>query len=228
VAIANIVTGQSAALFSVPRDEDEFRKQITAYLREGYGLIVLDNVVDPLNSGQLCKLLTANVWAGPNSRKESDGSHPRALRSNGHWQPPPGRRGLAATLLLDPHGCWTQPRTANWLSARSQRSSRVTFLVQNASDHRRSVSCVSRNRFPLKPGSSKATAQPTGLRQHVCAGQGAWISRAVLRNRANAHDGSRGVPIFVGLPFRRILLPFWTGSFSAPIPCGKTRLSFSK
>ncbi len=61
--IALVATGRPAPLFSAPRDEDEFRKQITAYLREGVGVIVIDNVRDRLESGQLCKALTATVWA---------------------------------------------------------------------------------------------------------------------------------------------------------------------
>lgn len=60
---ALIATGRPAPLFSAPNDEDEFRKQITAYLREGVGVVVIDNVRDTLESSQLCKALTATVWA---------------------------------------------------------------------------------------------------------------------------------------------------------------------
>ena len=61
--VSIIATGRPATLFSAPRDEDEARKQITAYLREGVGVIVIDNVRERLESAQLAKALTAVTWA---------------------------------------------------------------------------------------------------------------------------------------------------------------------
>ncbi len=61
--VSLIATGRAATLFSAPRDEDEARKQITSYLREGVGVIVIDNVRDRLESAQLAKALTAVTWA---------------------------------------------------------------------------------------------------------------------------------------------------------------------
>ncbi len=61
--IAAIATGRGAALFSAPSEEEEFRKQITSYLKEGVGGIVIDNVCAPLASAQLSKALTADTWA---------------------------------------------------------------------------------------------------------------------------------------------------------------------
>jgi 5S rRNA maturation endonuclease (ribonuclease M5) len=61
--VSKIATGRDAALFSAPREEEEWRKQLTSYLREGIGVIVIDNVTGKLESGQLSKALTAETWA---------------------------------------------------------------------------------------------------------------------------------------------------------------------
>ena len=60
IAIAS--TGRPATLFSAPQNEEEWRKQITSYLYEGLGGIVIDNVFGGLHSAQLCKALTAVTW----------------------------------------------------------------------------------------------------------------------------------------------------------------------
>jgi hypothetical protein len=56
--VSLIVSGREGALFSAPRDEEEFRKQLTAVLREGTAVVVIDNVIYKLDSGALCKALT--------------------------------------------------------------------------------------------------------------------------------------------------------------------------
>lgn len=60
--IGLIATGRAPTLFSAPRDEEESRKQITSVQREGYGIVVIDNVGYVLDSAALCKLLTATEW----------------------------------------------------------------------------------------------------------------------------------------------------------------------
>lgn len=62
-AISIIATGRAATLFSAPKDEEEARKQVTSYLREGVSVIVIDNVREKLESAQLAKALTAVTWA---------------------------------------------------------------------------------------------------------------------------------------------------------------------
>jgi len=61
--IAKIATGRDAALFSAPGEEEEWRKQITSFLREGVTVVVIDNVSAKLESAQLSKVLTASTWA---------------------------------------------------------------------------------------------------------------------------------------------------------------------
>jgi 5S rRNA maturation endonuclease (ribonuclease M5) len=61
--VAKIATGRAAPLFSAPTEDEEWRKQLTAYLREGVNVIVIDNVSAKLESGQLSKALTAETWA---------------------------------------------------------------------------------------------------------------------------------------------------------------------
>jgi hypothetical protein len=59
--IARITTGEPAALYSLPRDDEELRKQITTALLAGSAVIVWDNVTY-LDSSQMSKLLTTDVW----------------------------------------------------------------------------------------------------------------------------------------------------------------------
>ena len=44
------------------RDGDEWRKAITSVLRAGHGAVVIDNIVRPLDSGDLAAALTATTW----------------------------------------------------------------------------------------------------------------------------------------------------------------------
>jgi len=56
-----IVSGREGALFSAPRDAEEWRKQLTSVLREGTATVIIDNVNYCLDSADLCKALTATV-----------------------------------------------------------------------------------------------------------------------------------------------------------------------
>jgi hypothetical protein len=55
-------TGRPAEMLSAPQDQDEWRKQITTALINGASVIVFDNVSQRLDSAELCKVLTADVW----------------------------------------------------------------------------------------------------------------------------------------------------------------------
>jgi putative DNA primase/helicase len=60
--IAIPATGRSAELMPEGRDEDEWRKRITAALIRGPVAIVIDNVRSRLDSGSLAAALTAPTW----------------------------------------------------------------------------------------------------------------------------------------------------------------------
>ncbi len=57
-----IATGAEPAVTTEARDEDEFRKRVTAALREGRQMILLDNVKRRLDSGVLAAALTSTIW----------------------------------------------------------------------------------------------------------------------------------------------------------------------
>jgi hypothetical protein len=57
-----IATGRAGALFTAPREPEEWRKQLTAILREGSTMVVIDNVKYRLDSAELCKALTAENY----------------------------------------------------------------------------------------------------------------------------------------------------------------------
>jgi len=57
-----IATGRPALPVSPPRDDEEMRKRITAQLRRGTPIIVLDNLTKKLDSAALCAALTASEW----------------------------------------------------------------------------------------------------------------------------------------------------------------------
>jgi hypothetical protein len=61
--ISLISTGRSSALYSIPENEAEWRKQLTSIFLEGTTIVVFDNLNGRLESPQLCKALTANTWA---------------------------------------------------------------------------------------------------------------------------------------------------------------------
>ena len=54
--------GTQVSTISEARDDDEWRKRITAQLRSARSVVLLDNVTRPLNSGALASALTATVW----------------------------------------------------------------------------------------------------------------------------------------------------------------------
>lgn len=59
--VSLIVSGREGALFSAPREPEEWRKQLTSVLREGSSIVIIDNVNHRLNSADLCKALTETI-----------------------------------------------------------------------------------------------------------------------------------------------------------------------
>jgi hypothetical protein len=60
--ISLIATGRQPTLFSAPLENEEWRKQLTAALLDGPSLIVFDNVMHRLESGELATALTARIY----------------------------------------------------------------------------------------------------------------------------------------------------------------------
>ena len=59
--VSLIVSGREGALFSAPREAEEWRKQLTSVLREGSSIVIVDNVNHRLDSADLCKALTETI-----------------------------------------------------------------------------------------------------------------------------------------------------------------------
>ena len=60
--IAVISSGHTAEMLGAPRDEEEWRKQITAKLSTGATMITVDNVEGALYAPSLARALTARTW----------------------------------------------------------------------------------------------------------------------------------------------------------------------
>jgi hypothetical protein len=61
-AIATVVTGVGASVTTEGRDDEEWRKRITAKLRQVPSLILIDNLREKLDSSALAAALTAPFW----------------------------------------------------------------------------------------------------------------------------------------------------------------------
>jgi len=61
-AVAIIGSGHTAEMLGAPRDEEEWRKQITAKLAAGATMITVDNVEGALYAPSLARALTARTW----------------------------------------------------------------------------------------------------------------------------------------------------------------------
>jgi hypothetical protein len=60
--VAIIGSGRTAEMLGAPRDEEEWRKQITAKLAAGATMITVDNVEGALYAPSLARALTARTW----------------------------------------------------------------------------------------------------------------------------------------------------------------------
>ncbi|MCZ8149702.1 MAG: toprim domain-containing protein, partial [Roseomonas sp.] len=61
-AVATILTGAGASVMTEGRDEDEWRKRLTAKLRQLPTLLLIDNLRQELDSSALAAALTAPAW----------------------------------------------------------------------------------------------------------------------------------------------------------------------
>lgn len=61
-AIARVCTGRDAPVISPTDDESEFRKALLAILIAGDAVVLVDNVVRPIDSAALCAVLTAATY----------------------------------------------------------------------------------------------------------------------------------------------------------------------
>ncbi len=55
-------TGHNIGILTQAQNDEELRKRITALLREGHSVNILDNVTKPLDSGTFAAVLTAVTW----------------------------------------------------------------------------------------------------------------------------------------------------------------------
>lgn len=60
--ITEIATGRTAAVMTEARNEEEWRKRITAKLMDGPAVVIIDNLRNRLDSGALSAAITADVW----------------------------------------------------------------------------------------------------------------------------------------------------------------------
>lgn len=61
--VSILVSGREGSLFSAPKEDSDWRKQLTAILREHASVVVIDNVRHVLDSAELCRALTATIYA---------------------------------------------------------------------------------------------------------------------------------------------------------------------
>jgi hypothetical protein len=60
--VSLVATGREPAVMTSADDEEEWRKRITATLREGPAIVLIDNVEKPLRSAHLAGALTTGEW----------------------------------------------------------------------------------------------------------------------------------------------------------------------
>ena len=61
-ALLSVAVGADLGLITPPRDDDEWRKQITSALIAGKQVILVDNVIHRLDSSALAAAWTGNIW----------------------------------------------------------------------------------------------------------------------------------------------------------------------
>jgi len=75
--ISVVATGEKSASLSAPDNEEEWRKQITSWLRDGSPLISLDNIASDLKSPSLSRALTTKIWRDRVLGKPDDAKYPQ-------------------------------------------------------------------------------------------------------------------------------------------------------
>jgi DNA polymerase I-like protein with 3'-5' exonuclease and polymerase domains len=58
----SLAVGQHVGVIAAAREDEEWRKRISAQLREGHAVVKIDNITYPLDSGALAAALTALTW----------------------------------------------------------------------------------------------------------------------------------------------------------------------
>ena len=98
-AISIVATGTSASVMVEGRDEDEWRKRLTAKLREIPSILLIDNLRRQLDASVGGRGADRPLLGGPGARQVGDGPLPDPLRLDRHRQQP-------AVLERDraPHG----------------------------------------------------------------------------------------------------------------------------
>jgi len=75
-AVLRPATGRNIGILTQAKNDDEWRKRLTACFRESRPVMLLDNVTYPLDSGVLAAALTAQTWDDRLLGKNETGSFP--------------------------------------------------------------------------------------------------------------------------------------------------------
>ena len=79
-AIATILTGAGASVMTEGRDDEEWRKRMTAKLRQIPSIVLIDNLRQKLDSSAVAAALTASVLGGSHPWRLRDGPAADPLR----------------------------------------------------------------------------------------------------------------------------------------------------
>jgi len=75
--ISLVATGEESAKLSTPDNDEEWRKQISSWLRDGSPLICLDNIDADLKAPSLSRALTTLIWRDRILGKPDDAKYPQ-------------------------------------------------------------------------------------------------------------------------------------------------------
>ena len=143
-SIGIITTGAAPAAMSLPRKDDELRKQITSVLLNGSPLVLLDNITHQLESGVLAAALTSRNWSDRLLGKSETVSVPNSTASGS----PPATTSSSAARSPDVRpGFASIPR---WTAPGSAAASSTIRLARGLS--RTAVGCSGRCSFWLDAG----------------------------------------------------------------------------
>ena len=106
-------TGHTSVKSAIPKDEDEWRKSLTSLLKKGSTHIVFDNAVTRLDSAQLCRALTSEIYGDRLLGTNQTGEYPQQAVWFG-WRLPkealilplPGRLMLMFLPQNSQARCW--------------------------------------------------------------------------------------------------------------------------
>lgn len=168
--IGTIIIGAQPAVTTETRNEEELRKRITALLRGGVPVVLLDNITKRMESGTLCSLLTAPLWSD------------RLLSKNEQVDVPVRAVWLATGNNLELSGEMT--RRVVWIRLDSRRDrpwERSQFR------HAQLNAWVARHRHEPRLGLPRAGPALDGPRTPRLARASPWLVRVVVaRDRRRA------------------------------------------